>query len=148
MNIAKGLKVKARLIGEIQRLKDIIRRENSRRNDVVSTIDLDKTLELINNQTIKLIALKKALNVSTAQISGQLAHLAELKSLKEFYEEIPIRENTEYIRLGEQTVPYKWNAHFNRQWVDSKIEETQKAINVIQDFVDDFNGRTRIDFDE
>ena len=48
MNIAKALKVKNRLIGQIQKQQDIVMRENSRRNDNPSTIDVrEEYLKLI-----------------------------------------------------------------------------------------------------
>jgi hypothetical protein len=50
MKIHKALKVKNRLIGEVNKLREIVRRENSRRNDDPSTVNVPETIENLEMQ--------------------------------------------------------------------------------------------------
>lgn len=150
MNIAKALKVKNRLVGEIARLKEIIKRENSRREDNVSKVDVNAiSQELVKNQE-KLIYLKAALGQATAPISRELAALAECKSDINHWNSLPTREGTELINIGgnKDAIRLEWKATFNREVVDTEVKKLQNRINELQDYVDNFNAQSKVDYAE
>lgn len=61
MNISKALKIKNRLIGEVNRIRGVISRENSRRNDNTSAIDQQKLFDELERQSTNLVNLKGAI---------------------------------------------------------------------------------------
>ena len=61
MNISKALKIKNRLVGELVKLQEIAKRENSRRNDNISKVDCGEVFNQIGVTRTKLVALKSAI---------------------------------------------------------------------------------------
>lgn len=149
MNIAKALKVKNRLAGEVSRLQDIFRRENSRRNDNISTIDRPKAYEAVLEAFEKLVKLKGAINEATAKIAPKLAELSEYKLFLSYISSVPTREGPEIEQCyGSTPIQYEWNSYLNRAEIDKKVEHYQNKINELQDEIDEYNAKTKIKFDE
>ena len=64
MKLAKALKVKNRLVGELNQLKVELQRENSRRSDNPSKIDCKSLYDAIIIKRDSLISLKSAISLS------------------------------------------------------------------------------------
>ena len=150
MNISKALKVKNRLIGEVNRLQEIVRRENSRRDDNPSTVDVENAVLNLEATRIKLIALKGEVNKASAPISGKLAMLGEIKSQINFYNSLPTREGEELTLIGanREKLSFQWKAFFNKEKIDLFVKSQQEIIDQTQDEIDDFNARTQVNFTE
>jgi peptidoglycan hydrolase CwlO-like protein len=150
MNISKALKVKNRLVGEVNRLQELVKRENSRRNDNTSSVNVEETVSQLESTREKLVSLKGAINEASAPISKKLADLAETKSQINFYNSIPSREGEELTLIGSnrEKLSYMWSAHLNREKLDAKVVELQKKTNDLQDEIDNFNAQTQVDFAE
>lgn len=150
MNISKALKVKNRLAGETTRLQTIIQRENSRRNDNESKVDVAGVFVELENSRGKLINLKGAIAEATSPISKKLAELAETKTEISFYQSLPTREGEELTLVGSNRdkLSYHWTAYYNRQSVDEIVKGLQDKVNSLQDEIDDFNAKTQVDFAE
>ena len=71
MKLNKALKVKNRLIGELGRVRQLIRSENSRRSDSVSTFDLPELQEKLIRLESDFVDLKSQIAEATAPISRQ-----------------------------------------------------------------------------
>jgi hypothetical protein len=150
MNISKALKVKNRLVGELGRLQDIFKRENSRRNDNVSEVDPAKAYEAVLEAFDKVVTLKGAINKATAGIADKLAALAEYKTYLNFIQSVPVKEGPELVNgsYGKDPIPYIWFAYLNRATIDDKVAHYQNKINDLQDEIDAYNATTQVDFAE
>jgi len=149
MNIAKALKVKNRLVGEVAKLQEIVRRENSRRNDNTSKVDVAKTVETLNTTREKLIQLKAAIATASAPVSVKLANLSETKSFINWLATLPTRDGDEKVAHGTKEVEtYTWKAHFTRQALDDLLGTEQKKVETLQDEVDEYNAKTQVDWVE
>lgn len=150
MNISKALKVKNRLAGEVSRLQDIFKRENSRRNDNVSQVDPKAAYEAVITAFDKLVQLKGAINRATAKIAPKLAELAEYKTYLNYIQSVPVREGPETVQgsYGKDPLSYIWKAFLNRAAIDEKVAHYQEKINALQDEIDEFNAKTKVDFSE
>lgn len=150
MNISKALKVKNRLIGEVNRLQELIKRENSRRNDNSSLVNVGETVSQLETTREKLISLKGAINKASSLLSEKLAALVETKAQINFYNSIPSREGEELTLIGSnrEKLSYMWVAYLNREKLDAKVVELQKKTNDLQDEIDNFNAQTQVDFAE
>jgi uncharacterized protein Veg len=148
MNIAKALKVKNRLAGEVSKLQDIVRRENSRRNDNPSKVNVEESYSSLFNTINSLIALKASISRASAAIADKLSRLTELKAHINWINSLPTREGIEKISYGhsKDVHDYEWTAFFNRERLDAEIEVLQDEINKLQDEVDDYNAKTSVDY--
>ena len=145
MNIAKALKVKSRLVGEVNRLKQIWQRENARRNDSVSAINVEQTYKEYLAASDQLVKFKTAIAVATAPAAGILAQLAEFKTQLAVLETIPVREGEELQYLGDsKTITYTWTSFLNREKIDNVKKNYQVMIENLQDQIDEFNAKTEI----
>ena len=149
MNISKALKVKNRMVGEINRLREIFRRENSRRNDNPSKVNVAEIEASLFTAVNNLIKLKGAINKASALISEKLALLAETKAEINFLESVPSREGEELTLIGSnrEKLSYQWTAYRNKEALDKKISQNQGLVNLIQDEIDDFNAKTQVEFE-
>lgn len=150
MNISKALKVKNRLIGEVNRLQEILKRENSRRSDNPSEVNVEETANLLIETRRKLISLKGAIGEASAPLSEKLSFLTEQKAAINFYNSLPTREGEELTLVGanREKLAYQWTAYLNRESVDSLVKELQNSINETQDQIDDFNARIQVNWAE
>ncbi len=150
MNISKALKVKNRLIGEVNRLQEILKRENSRRNDNPSEVNVEETANLLIETRQKLISLKGAIGEASAPLSEKLSFLTEQKAAINFYNSLPTREGEELTLVGanREKLAYQWTAFYNRENLDRLIKGIQLNINETQDQIDDFNARTQVNWAE
>lgn len=147
MNIAKALKVKNRLAGDLSKLQEVARRENSRRNDNPSQIDVDKIFGVLKQTSETLARLKASISRASAPIADKLAFLTELKNYINWVSCLPTREGEEKVSYGHSSeiAVYNWTAYLNRQNLDLEIESIQIKINALQDEIDEFNASTTID---
>lgn len=149
MKIHKALKVKNRLVGSINALREVARRENSRRDDSTSTVNMGQVLSALAAESAKLVRLKTAIALATAPISGLLVQLAEAKDSSNFFNTLPTRSGTELVSLGrEVTKTYTWVAHVGREDLDKIQSICRDEVANLQDKIDDFNAKTDVNFAE
>lgn len=140
MKLVKALKQKNRLVGDLKRLQGIILRENSRKVDSKSKVDLVKVTDEYDEICKELIDLKTKIAVATAPIMVSLITMAELKSRKIFYESLNVTEGEVRGRYGVDIVPEQFEAFINQETRDKLLKNLQDNINVHQDAVDEFNA--------
>lgn len=148
MNISKALKVKNRLIGKISSLMEIIKRENSRRNDNPSTVNVEDLFVELSKTREKLVNLKAAIVMASAPIARSLASLSEIKDHINWMRSLPTREGQEIIHIGaSQSIGYNWSSFVNREKLDLLLKSHQDEIDKLQDEVDEFNAKTQVNID-
>lgn len=146
MKIHKALKVKNRLAGEVVALQEIFKRENSRRSDNTSQVNVENIFLQLEEKRTELFKLKGSIAQATAPITPLLAELEESKSEKNFFSGMPTRDGEELISqgIGNQPLKYTWSAWINRSELDLKLASLQDKINTLQDSIDEFNSRTDV----
>lgn len=145
MNIAQGLKHKNRLIGKLEKQREIFRRENARRSDSLSGINRATLFLDLNNLQKDLIETKARINQASAPISSKLVELAELKGEINFINTVPTREGEEKVRITDTHYDtYVWESYMNQHFKDRYVEELEGKINSLQDEIDKFNATTEI----
>jgi hypothetical protein len=146
MKIAKALKVKNRLTGELNKIREIWKRENSRRSDNISHVDVEQLEKEHSDLFVKLVEIKSAISVASYGISYKLVKLAELKSHINFINSLHAREGDEVSFVGrdQEKLVYTWKSHYNQQKKDEMVSAIQEQINMLQDEIDDYNSKTDI----
>lgn len=146
MNIAQALKEKNRLIGELNRAKEILRRENARRSDSKSKVDREEVWNKIQSLTDAVVGIKTKISIANTGIYDKIALLAEMKSRISDLESLPKREGEEITFIGrdQEKMVYQWDSCFNTERIDQLIEQTQKLCNRLQDDIDAYNATKQI----
>jgi hypothetical protein len=155
INLHKALKIKNRLAGEYRRLLAIAVRENSRREDSPSKVDMDKLYGQINDTMYRLVDIKTRICIANTGIYRTIETMKEAKASMEHYRGLNTTEGeeTEHIGLyaqknGVEPKKFKIVAYMNQDGVDAKLEGLQKEINSLQDTIDDYNAKNTIEWDD
>jgi len=145
MNISKALKTKNRLAGELARARTIFARENSHRENEVQQSNPAELLKAVDDAQESLIKIKTAIAVASAPISEKLVRMGELKGRIAWLNGLTIREGVHRDRFaGDKADVEHWVSHLKTVDRDKEVEALQKAINDLQDEVDEFNAVTKI----
>lgn len=149
VKLARALKEKNRLVGEVNRLKKLFERENSRTEDTKSTIDRQKVWDDLAAATDKLIKTKGAIYYANAGIYEKIIRMGELKSLAQWIEVVPNSEDSQQVPMrGENGIVYKEvkrTAFLNQERADNKVVETQNEIAALQDDIDEWNATVTVE---
>ena len=155
INLAQALKQKKRLAGESTRLRNIVTRENSRKESTPARANVRASFDAIVATARQLAALKGAIsaaNAGAADVSrgiyGKLNLQAELRGLIAFVNELPTKEGEEVERIGflsrDEAAKTVFVAEIKQDEVDLLKREFQQEIETLQDEIDEFNAATRI----
>ena len=155
INLAQALKQKNRLAGESTRLREIVKRENSRKESTPARADVRASFNELVATSRQLAVLKGAISTANAGalesargIYGKLNLQAELRGLIAFLGEVPTKEGEEVERVGflsrDEASKVNFVAEIKRDEVDRLKREFQREIEVLQDEIDEFNAATRI----
>ena len=149
MNLSKSLKVKNSLVGKLNRHKQILLRENSRRNDNVSKVNPAQIYDEMLFVSEKLGRLKAAIAKANIGIYDKIERMAELKDRITYLQSLQTREGEEVV-LGynQDKLVYQWTTFINNEKRDKLIQELQILIESYQDNIDEFNILTKVDFND
>lgn len=146
MKLAKALKEKNRLVGELCRIKGIIQRENSRNERSTSTVDRAALWKQLDEVTTQLVTLKAAIFKANAGIYGTVVTMGELKSRAEWIKSIStvdgVVEQPNF--RSENVTTTKWDAHIKQEGIDNLTVELQKKIAELQDVLDTYNATVEV----
>lgn len=148
MKIHKALKVKNRLAGEISKLQEILKRENSRRSDNPSTVNCEEIYKNYQDVAGKLIQIKSSISRASAGIASSLSKLSECKNQLNYLNSLPTRRGVEAVFIGrdQEKLEYTWDTFLSREDIDKLTSELQLAINNLQDEIDNYNSSTDVDY--
>lgn len=148
MKLHKALKVKNRLVGEINNLQKVLQRENSRRNDNLSKVNCSETYDKLLDSLNRLVTLKTAIAKANTVIYDKIYEMDQLKSLMVFLKTLLTKEGEELVYMGpNENKLYTWSCFMNQQAVDKALEELQVKVNNRQDEIDCANSVTELDYD-
>jgi len=149
VKLARALKEKNRLVGEVNRLKKLFERENSRTEDTKSTIDRQKVWDELTAATNKLIKTKGAIYIANSGIYEKIIRMGELKNLAQWIATVPNSEDSQQVPMrGENGIVYKEvkrTAFLNQERTDNKVVETQNEIAALQDEIDEWNATVTVE---
>jgi hypothetical protein len=156
MNIAKALKVRARLVGLVNSLQDFInynqvvtsvyqignstqneKFENQKELVAVKMSELDSTRE-------KLVKCKIAISKASFGIADKLVELAELKSELIFFSNLRVIDSTNLQGVNANIV-HQQQSVFTQAEFDAKVNYLKTRIEETQDFIDDYNASTKVE---
>ena len=143
MSIARALREKNRLNGEIERLWKIFQDENSALEPHKRTADIEQTFEMIEQYSDKLVELKT--KIGNANSADHLRRIHLLDETKNRLAKLSATDGSEdpeerFDRKIERT------AIFNDEALLVMRRKLQSEANRLQDQIDEFNAETTIEF--
>lgn len=154
MKLYTVLKLKTRLIGELNRVNAIIQRDNSL--DITRDAQENKIAAVKKAVEERKVIKKKILAVKAAIAKANIGIYAALAEMEEFKNDIASFYPTLRTANGEIIQGYandgnplirKYVAFLEEKTIDELKIEAQKRINELQDEVDEYNATTFVEVD-
>ena len=139
MKLAKALKQKNLLAGEIAQLKTILVAQNSRPARQPFDYDTRAVLAQLRAKTDELVAIKARLAAANSDAYPQIFRLAELKGLVASLKALPTKEGVFAESLGYANTEVAYVAQIKRAEADALAETLQAEIQSLQDALDEYN---------
>lgn len=160
MKIAKALKLKNRLSGEVTRLKTIVQLNNSHEEGQYVNYDVAHIADVeLTNAVVNLVKVKTVIACANAGVIIEnlqelektpywsIFMIAEIKGLIEMFRAINTKHgNFRDIRgLSAESCTTTFIAAIKQQDVDTKVDDLQNHIDRLQDTLDAYNATTSSD---
>lgn len=144
MKLYKALKLRKTLLGEITKLKQEIKENNSHivGSKNAERYDVKAAYAELYKKTQNLVALKFVINEANREIQAKIYRLSEYKALIAFLSDVSVKEGVQNIGYSEQLREYA--VHMNETEIKEIISDYQTKIDVLQDEIDVFNHTTEI----
>jgi hypothetical protein len=141
MKIAKALKLKNQLAGEVAQLKDLLAKQNSRPSKQKFDYDNREVLTRLRAKLDELVKVKAAVAAANAEIYGKIFRLAELKGLATALSGLDTKAGVfhEGRGFGEAAYEVEYIAQLGKVEVDKLLAEVSVEIQALQDALDEFN---------
>jgi hypothetical protein len=141
MKLAKALKLKNRLAGEVAQLKELLSKQNVRSSKQKFDYDNREVLTRLSAKLDELIKVKAAVAAANAEIYDKIFRLAELKGLVATLTSLDTKAGVfhEGGRFGEPGYEIECVAQLGKVDADKLVAELQDQIQRLQDALDEFN---------
>jgi hypothetical protein len=155
MNIAKALKVKNRIVGQMAHNANRLNTLNSIEVRTLSLPweDYQKKILAIREETFnvlipKLIRLKTAIQKANAGISDKLVELQEAKGILSFWKGLPEKEGFFASNYSDNNELNEWKCAISPSEIEQEKKKVQDLINNLQDEIDAYNSVTKVEFED
>ena len=144
ISLARAFKERSRLSQKILETLNVIREENSIVEGGVRSIDVRQKFAELHTLNARMISLKQKIARANVGISDKLAELSEVKAMLSHLKTIPAKEGKQVESYSED---YVLVAEIKKAELTAEMESLQLRANALQDDIDEFNARTRIEFE-
>lgn len=141
MKIAKALKLKNQLAGEVAQLKDLLTKQNSRSTKQKFDYDNREVLTRLRAKLAELVKVKAVVAAANAEVYDEIFRLAELKGLVTTLSGLDTKAGVfhEGRGFGEAAYEVEYVAQIGKVDVDKLVAELNAEIQSLQDSLDEFN---------
>ncbi len=141
MKLAKALKLKNQLAGEVAQLKELLGKQNVRSSKQKFDYDNREVLTRLRAKLDELVRVKAGLAVANAEIYAKIFRLAEFKGLVATLTALETKSGVfhEGRGFGEANYEVEYVAQLGKVDVDKLVAELQNEIQTLQDALDEFN---------
>ena len=141
MKLAKALKLKNQLAGEIAQLKETLAKQNVRSAKQKFDYDNNDVLAQLRSKIDELVRVKTELARANVEAYEHIFRLAEFKGLITTLKALDTKSGifTEGRGFGEAAYEVEYIAQLNKVTVDARVSELEKETQALQDALDEFN---------
>lgn len=144
MKLYKALKLKNKLVGEINKLQQNIQHKNSFVVDSLQNYNVLEMIQTLESKKTKLINLKLAINEANQDIQKEIYLLSEIKSTINFYQSLNTSKGKQYSDYSRETV-LEYTCWVDELEKDNKIKELEDTLESIQELIDSHNYTKEIE---
>jgi hypothetical protein len=147
MNLAKALKRKNTLAGEIAQLKARLGEQNVRAEGQEFDYDNAAVLAELNARVAEIVAVKTALARANADAYASIFRLAELKGLLVTLRGLNTKHGEFYEGhgFGQEPVKIKYRAQIAKAEADRLAAQIEAEIETLQDTLDSYNANHQVE---
>jgi hypothetical protein len=144
MKLYKALKLRKSLVGEITKLKQQIKNNNSYLEGSKNSekFNVEKAYDELLRKIQELSGLKFVINEANREIQAKIYLLGEYKALIAFWNEVSVVEGTQVISYSNMIQNYI--TQFDEKRRDEIVQGFQKIVDAIQEELDNYNFMTEI----
>ena len=148
MKLHKALKKRKSLIGEITKIKELIKTKNSYLEGSTSAkkYEVHELDQQLMSKITELTGIKFAINLANAEIQAKIYILSEYKALIAFWKEVDVDEGAKVVGYSDAIRNYV--AQYDEHKRDSIVNEFQLKVDAIQEEIDVYNYNTDFPWDE
>lgn len=143
VSVAKALKLKNRLVNRLAKTTQDIAQNNSCIEEQKGRVDVAKLLELREKLTQAVVDVRVKVQAANVKIQGKLVLLSERKGDIVFFSALNTFDGVQ--RHNYQNTEVKHVAHLQKVDVDNKVKQLEAEVDTLQDEIDAYNARTKID---
>jgi hypothetical protein len=141
MKLAKTLKLKNQLAGEIAQLKELLAKQNVRSTRQKFDYDNREVLSQLRAKVEELVRVKTELARANVDAFEQIFRLAELKGLITTLNALDTKSGVfhEGGNYAQAAYEVEYVAQLGKVVVDAHVNELEKETQALQDALDEFN---------
>ena len=141
MKLAKALKLKNQLAGEVAQLKELLAKQNVRSARQKFDYDNREVLAQLRSKVVELVRVKTAIALANVDAYEQIFRLAELKGLISALKALETKSGVfhEGGRFGDPAYQVEYIAQLSKVVVDTLVSEFEKEVQALQDTLDEYN---------
>jgi hypothetical protein len=148
VTLAKSLKVKNQLAGEVKELESLISSINSYKEGTPQKFVAENLMSELEDKIHRLVITKTAIQAANASALPMLVEIAEMKAFASWLKSLSTTEGPQ-LESGGYGSPAKeviWKATFDAKWVRDMVKGTEVKISDLQDQIDSYNATTTVIF--
>ncbi len=141
MKLAKALKLKNQLAGDVAKLKDLLAKQNVRSSKQKFDYDNREVLAQLRAKIDELVRVKTELARANVEAYERIFRLAELKGLITTLKTLETKAGVfhEGGQFGAPGYEVEYVAQLDKVTVDARVAELEIETQALQDALDEFN---------
>jgi hypothetical protein len=156
--LAKALKLKNKLAGELAELMIKIQRNNIYTVGKEPDYNAEVLFQQYKDTQARLVKIKVAIQAANQAVEDKILRMAEAKARLSLLAGIAVKEGVEEEVIGgwqlltdgsrtQQTKRVEYKSYLNRKRLDSEIDQAKAEIETCQEELDAFNAATMVEID-
>lgn len=145
VSLARALKERKRLAGQLVYEMNLISQENSKLEGEPKHFDVQAEMHDAEEMMERLIGIRTAISEANFRLIPKLVELDEVKSIIPRVQAIDVKEDSIY--KVEEKREIKREVVFSKKEIIHRVAHLQHRMNAIQDEIDDYNAKTQVVID-
>jgi hypothetical protein len=145
MKLARALKLKKKLAGEIAKLQQLINTENLQVDTNKSRFDVKDLLNDLFVKQEKLVAVKTQIAQANSAIWSRIFLITEFKGRITFLRGINTQEGSFSEVSYRETINKTFTPQVNKAEIEEMVKRLETEIESLQEEIDEYNQTTQVD---
>ena len=145
VSLARALKEKNRIAGRLHKAQELVKKENRKPAGSPRAVDVASALAEVERLSALLVAVKAAIAKANDGIVATIVELEEVKAMISFIGSVNTDDEVQVERGYQGAVERRWDVAVGQTAILAKAEALQDRADALQDALDEYNARTRVE---